>query len=192
MSRTLKDFLADFNSLTHLHSMYIDSDVATTPEQIRDIVNGAMNGEKNSLEKIPMVKKYFETYADMIDYQLKDRRNWEYYYPDPEPDDPDPDFNPYTADVEKLEIMKRLLSDLNKSPQELFGVMKPEEMMALTSMTRQMPIQFPTDIKRYTGEFVGKTPKGGSKSNGGSKRKTKRNKKRNKRRKTINRRSKKH
>jgi hypothetical protein len=164
MSRTLDDFLADFNLLMdhyHLHQMYFDHETIVTPDEIRNIVNGAVNGEKDSLERIPIVKQYFEHYKDMITYQLNDRRNWQYYYPELEPDEPEPEFDPYTADVEKLEIMRRILIDLNKPVAELFGIMKPTEMMALTSMSRQMPRQLPEDLKKYTGEFLGKESKGG-------------------------------
>jgi hypothetical protein len=183
MARTLKDFLNDINLLIdhyHLHGMYLDGETLVTPEQIKNIIDGAANAEKDSLEKIPIVKKYFDSYSDLIEYNLNDRINWQYTYPELfEEDDGGLEeengvvhYSRYQEDIEKLEIMKRIINDLKKSPQELFGIMTPTEIMALSSMSRQIPFKFPEDINRYTGEFIGKNPKA---PNGG-KRKT-RNKK---------------
>lgn len=188
MTRTLKDFLNDFNLLMdhyHLHRMYLHGDKLVTPEQIKEIIDGAANAEKDSLEKIPIVKEYFEVYSDIIEYDLNDRRNWEYNYPEMfeeddggvEEENGEVRYSKYEEDTQKLEIMRRIIADLNKSPKELFGIMTPTEMMALSSMSRQIPTKLPQDLNTYTGEFLGKKPKGGKKN------KT-RNKKMSKKRKT--------
>lgn len=186
MARNLKDFLDDFNMLMdryHLHNVYFDSEKPVTPDEIREIVNGAANGKKDSLEKLSIVKEYFKHYSDMIEYDLNDRRNWEYTYPEMFEENNEGEengevpYSRYEEDKQKLEIMKRILNDLNNPPHELFGIMTPTEMMALTSMTNQIPTKFPEDIKRYTGEFIGKKPNGG-------KRKTHNKKHSNKRKRT--------
>jgi hypothetical protein len=191
MSRNLNDFLRDFSLLMdkyHLHTIYFDNDITITPDDIKNIVNGALEGKKEDLERIHIAKEYFEYYSDMINDKLNDRRNWQYYYPEPEPGEADPEIDPYTADTQMLEIMRRILNDLNKPTQELFEVMTPNEMMAMTSISRQMPRKMTEDIKKYTEEFIGKTPNGGKRktiNKGKSTNKTKTKKRKTKRRKTT-------
>lgn len=171
--RTLHDFFNDFEGLMQIHRENLAKGYRILPtirnfsaEDAETIVNGIKTGNVASLNRIRKLESYLAKVLDDFDMRTSDSRHWEYYYPYNEDD-----VDLYSIELHMIFVLRRLLGDLRNQVSSFFEVMRPTEMMALQSISRQKRI--PEAIVEYEiGKYLGKKPVGGK-----TKKKVRRNRK---------------
>lgn len=169
--RTPSTFFADFEGLMEIHREHLPDNYKILPtinlgnsyhkidftaKDAEVIVNGIKNFDKEQIRRIPFLKRYLRKVLDEFEYRIRDRRNWEYHYPDE-------DLDVYTIELGMVPVLRNLIHDLSRPVTDFFGIIKPEEIMTVRSISRQKRI--PSDVATHVlSEYVGNIPKGGKRS----------------------------
>jgi len=164
--RSAIDFFNDFDGLMRIHNAHIEDGYHILPkinrpyghmtaEDAYAIVDGLRKGDVHN--RIRELRAYLEKVLDLFILRTTDKRHWEEYYGDYDGVDV------YSIEVNMIPVLRRLLGDLQPPVDpSFFGVITPDEIMALTSIGRQRGL--PEHVMQYSvSPYVGKKAKGGIK-----------------------------